>query len=218
MDCLEQSTLMQIKQQCQVPLFPIGPLHKLASKSISSSLIEEDRSCISWLDKQTPHSVIYVSSVGSIASLSEKEVAEIAWGLANSNQPFLWVIRPGSIRGSDWIELLPRGFQNAVGDRGCVVKWVPQKEVLAHEAVGGFWSHCGWNSTLESIAEGVPLICKPCFGDQLVKSRYLSHVWRVGLEFEELKRGEIERVVRKLLLEDEGKEMRKRAMEFQGKI
>ncbi|KAL5580891.1 hypothetical protein UlMin_013333 [Ulmus minor] len=184
-DCLEHSILEQIQQQCQVPIFPIGPIHRLAPALVSStSLIKEDRSCISWLDKQPHCSVIYVSSFGSLASLGEKEVAEIAWGLANSNQPFLWVIRPGSIRGSEWIELLPQGFQDAVGQRGFIVKWVPQKEVLAHEAVGG----------------------------------YLSHAWRVGLEFEELKRGEIERVVRKLLLEDEGKEMRKRAMEFKEKF
>ncbi|KAL5580893.1 hypothetical protein UlMin_013335 [Ulmus minor] len=217
-DCLENSTLEIIKQQCQAPIFPIGPIHKLATASISCSLIKEDRSCISWLDKQLHHSVIYVSSFGSLASLGEKEVAEIAWGLANSNQPFLWVIRPGSIRGSDWIELLPRGFQNAVGDRGCVVKWVPQREVLAHEAVGGFWSHCGWNSTLESIAEGVPIICYPCFGDQLVNARYISYVWRVGLELEELERGEIERAVRKLILDNEGKEMRERAQELKEKV
>ncbi|KAL5580890.1 hypothetical protein UlMin_013332 [Ulmus minor] len=217
-ECLEQSTLQQIQQKSEVPIFPIGPIHKLVPGSISSSLIEEDRSCLSSLDKQNRHSVIYVSSMGSLASLDEKEVAEIAWGLANSNQPFLWVIRPGSIRGSDWIELLPQGFQEAVGERGCIVKWAPQMEVLAHEAVGGFWSHCGWNSTLESIAEGVPMICKPCFTDQWVNARYLSHVWKVGIELEQLERGEIERVVRRLLLEEEGKELRARAQELKGKF
>ncbi|KAL5580889.1 hypothetical protein UlMin_013331 [Ulmus minor] len=216
-DCLEHSTLEQIRKQRQVPIFDIGPIHKIAP-SISSSLIEEDRNCIAWLDKQPHNSVIYVSSSGSIASLKEKEAAEMAWGLASSNQPFLWVIRPGSIQGSNWIELLPEGFQDAVAQRGCVVKWVPQKEVLAHKAVGGFWSHCGWNSTLEGIAEGVPMICKPFNGDQWVNARYLNHVWRVGLELEELERGEIERAVRKLLLDNEGKEIRARAQEMKTKF
>ena len=216
-NCLEESVLEKIQQQCQVPIFPIGPIHMLAPP-ISSALIEEDRSCISWLDRQPRNSVIYASNFGSLASLGEEEVREIAWGLANSGQRFLWVIRPGSIRGSDWIELLPEGFHNAVGERVCIVKWVPQKDVLAHRAVGGFWSHCGWNSTLESLAAGVPMICKPCFSDQYVNARYASHVWRVGLELEKLERGEIERAIRRMILDDEGNEMRARAKEFKDKF
>ena len=98
------------------------------------------------------------------------------------------------------------------------MRWAPQKDVLAHPAVGGFWSHCGWNSTLESMAEGVPMICKPWFSDQRVNTRYVSHVWRVGIELEELERGEIERAVRTLMLDDEGKETRKRAKELKNEI
>lgn len=75
----------------------------------------------------------------------EKELTKIAWGLADSEQPFLWVILPGSVSGSDWTELLPRGFLDIVGVRGLILKWGPQKEILAHCAVGGFWTHCGWN-------------------------------------------------------------------------
>ena len=218
MKSLEESALEQIQGQSQVPIFTIGPLHMILSANISSSLIEVDRACLSWLDKQPQKSVIYVSSLGSIAALSEEELAEIAWGLANSKQPFLWVIRPGSVHGSDWIELLPKGFQDVVGDKGCIVRWAPQREVLAHPSVGGFWSHCGWNSTLESIGEGVPMICKPCFGDQRVNARYVSYVWRVGLELEELERGEIERAVRRLIWDDEGKEMRARIKELKEKF
>lgn len=95
------------------------------------------------------------------------------------------------------------------------MKWAPQKEVLAHKAVGGFWSHCGWNSTLESICQGVPVICWPCFGDQKVNARYLSTVWGIGLELEhEADRGEIERAVKRLLVDEEGKEIRRRAIEL----
>lgn len=217
MDCLEQTCLLQVQQEHKVPIFPIAPMHMIAPPT-SSSLLKEDRSCMEWLDKQSHNSVIYVS-FGSIAFLSEKEVGEIAWGLANSEQAFLWIVRPGSISGSsDWIELLPEGFRNGIGERGCIVKWAPQKEVLAHGAVGGFWSHCGWNSTLESICEGVPMICRPCFGDQRVNARYVSHEWRVGLELEEMERGEIGRAVRDLIVGNEGKEMRKKAKDLKKKV
>ncbi|KAI8573965.1 hypothetical protein RHMOL_Rhmol01G0317100 [Rhododendron molle] len=213
MELLEQRSLAQLQQHDQCPFFIIGPLHKIVP-SCSTSLLKEESSCISWLDNQAPNSVIYVS-LGSTAFMDEKALVEMAWGLANSHQPFLWVIRPGSVRGSQWIELLPEKFTEQIGDRGCIVKWAPQKEVLAHKAVGGFWSHCGWNSTLESICEGVPVICWPCFGDQKVNARYLSTVWGIGLELEhEAERGEIERAVKRLLVDKEGKEIRRRAIEL----
>ena len=144
--------------------------------------------------------------------MDKKELKEMAWGLYNSKQPFLWVIRPSSTSASSGIELLPEGFEEAVGENGCVVKWAPQKDVLSHIAVGGFWSHCGWNSTLESICEGVPMICRPGFGDQRVSARYVSHVWRIGLQLEnDLEKGEVEKAVKQLMVEKEGQEMRQRA-------
>jgi hypothetical protein len=217
-DCLEQSSLEQQQQRyCPIPIFPIGPLHKFAPVS-SSSLLNEDTSCITWLEKQPCNSVLYIS-LGSLASIDETEVAEMAWGLASSWQRFLWVVRPGSIPGSEWIESLPEDFREIVGERGCIVKWAPQKEVLAHSAVGGFWSHCGWNSTLESISEGVPMICKPCFGDQRVNARYASYVWGIGLQLEnKLERKEIERAIRRLMVDSEGEEMRHKAKNLKEKV
>ncbi|TXG74217.1 hypothetical protein EZV62_002796 [Acer yangbiense] len=220
-DCLERPSLTQLRQIYKVPILPIGPLHKLApaaSSSTTSSLIEEDKSCIAWLDKQTKNSVIYVS-LGSIASLDEKELTEMAWGLANSKQPFLWVLRPGSVHGSEAIALFSNDFKENIGERGYIVKWAPQKQVLAHKAVGGFWSHCGWNSTIESISEGVPMICRPFFGDQNIKTRYISHVWRVGIELEnDLQGEEIERAIRRLMVENEGEEMRQRAADLKQQL
>ncbi|KAF9665564.1 hypothetical protein SADUNF_Sadunf16G0136200 [Salix dunnii] len=216
MDCLEQSSLEQQQQRCPIPIFPLGPLHKFAPVS-SSSLLNEDTGCIAWLDKQPCNSVLYIS-LGSVASIDETEVVEMAWGLASSRQRFLWVVRPGSIPGSEWIEPLPEDFRELVGERGCIVKWAPQKEVLAHSAVGGFFSHCGWNSTLESISEGVPMICKPCFGDQRVNARYASYVWGIGLQLEnKLERKEIERAVRRLMVDSEGEEMRRQAKKLKEK-
>ncbi|KAF3433581.1 hypothetical protein FNV43_RR24683 [Rhamnella rubrinervis] len=149
----------------------------------------------------------------SIATLSEAEFLEVAWGLANSNQPFLWVVRPRSVHGSEWLEALPNRFLENLNGRGNIVK-----EVLAHPCVGAFWTHNGWDSTMESICEGVPMICMPCFTDQLVNARYLSHVWKVGLQLENgMERGEIEKIIRKLMVEKEGEEIRDRVTKLKEK-
>ena len=171
-------------------------------------------SCIEWLDKQPTESVLYVS-FGSLASMDAKEFLEVAWGLANSGHPFLWVVREDSVQGFDGGPDFPNGFEAAVHGRGKVIRWAPQLEVLAHPAVGGFWTHNGWNSTLESISEGVPMICRPQFADQMMNTRYVVNTWGVGLELEgELERGKIEEAVRKLMKEKEGEEMRDRAKEL----
>nr|GEX64661.1 UDP-glycosyltransferase 76H1-like [Tanacetum cinerariifolium] len=135
----------------------------------------------------------------------------MAWGLAKSNQRFLWAVRPGSVCDSNWLECLPEGFIEETKERGLIVKWAPQKDVLAHFAVGGFWSHCGWNSTLESISEGVPMLCQPFIADQGVNTRYISYVWKIGAELECLERGEIEKMIRKVIVDEEGEKMRLRA-------
>ncbi|KAF8021998.1 hypothetical protein BT93_G2203 [Corymbia citriodora subsp. variegata] len=196
--------------------FPIGPFHKCGPSS-SGSLLAEDRSCISWLDEQAPNSVVYVS-FGSIATVGESEFSEIALGLADSQQPFLWVVRPGSVGGSELLEKLPSCFLEALEERGKIVKWAPQQEVLAHRAVGAFWTHNGWNSTLESISEGVPMICMPCFSDQKVNARFVSDVWGVGVHLNNgLERRKIAEAIRKLLVEKEGEEVRERAAQFKEK-
>ncbi|XP_050160003.1 UDP-glycosyltransferase 76F1-like [Malus sylvestris] len=218
---LEGHELATIRQEYypNIPIFPIGPFHKcsLATSSSSSSLLAQDQSCISWLNTRAPKSVAYVS-FGSLAKIDQAQFLEIAWGLANSGQPFLWVVRPELVQESDWFEVLPNGFLEALNDRAHIVKWAPQKEVLAHPAVGVFWTHCGWNSTLESISEGVPMICMPCFSDQMVDARFVSDVWKVGLRLEHgIERGEVERIIRRLMVEKEGEEFKERALKLKEK-
>ncbi|KAL1220249.1 Flavonol 3-O-glucosyltransferase UGT76E12 [Cardamine amara subsp. amara] len=214
---LESSSLSCLQQQkLKIPVYPIGPRHMVATAS--TSLLEENKSCIEWLNKQNVNSVIYIS-LGSLALVDINEVMEMARGLAASNQQFLWVIRPGSIRGSEWIETLSEEFSKMVSERGYIVKWAPQKEVLAHPAVGGFWSHCGWNSTLESLGEGIPMICRPFSSDQKVNARHLECVWRIGIQVEgELEKGAVERAVKWLMEDEEGEEMRKRAVTLKEKL
>ncbi|KAK7276335.1 hypothetical protein RIF29_17474 [Crotalaria pallida] len=221
---LEPSALSYLNKEFDIPFFPIGPFHKYyptassPSSSSSSSLLAQDQSCISWLDKHKPQSVLYVS-FGSLAAITETQFLDIAWGLGNSNVPFLWVVRPGMILGSEWLEPLPRGFVENLDGRGHIVKWAPQQEVLAHSAVGAFWTHSGWNSTLESICEGVPMICMPCFTDQKVNARYVSHVWKIGVQFERgVEREEIVKMIRILMEEREGVEIRDRILSLKEKV
>ncbi|KAK1699539.1 hypothetical protein QYE76_016236 [Lolium multiflorum] len=212
---LEDASLRKISDGTDVPVYAIGPLHKI-SAGAQSSLLAQDRTCLDWLDKQEAASVLYVS-FGSLASMNEEELVETAWGLANSGMSFLWVIRPNLVQCSEKVGL-PDGFQELTRGRGMVVSWAPQQEVLGHHAVGGFWTHNGWNSTLESICEGVPMICRPHFADQMINARYVQEVWKIGFELVgKLERGKIENGVRKLLDQEEGEEMRRRASDIKNK-
>ncbi|KAF0912273.1 hypothetical protein E2562_013956 [Oryza meyeriana var. granulata] len=216
-DALEAPELAKLRRDLAVPVFDIGPLHKF-SPAAGGSLLRENRSCLEWLDVQAPESVLYVS-FGSLACMGGRELDETAWGIAGSGVPFLWVVRPGLVcgRAPDEPARLPEGFEAATRGRGVVVEWAPQEEVLRHRAVGGFWTHNGWNSTAESVCEGVPMLCRPHFGDQMGNARYVEHVWKVGFEVGdggELERGTVEAAIRRLMTGSDGAEMRTRAREL----
>ncbi|KAI3809089.1 hypothetical protein L1987_25057 [Smallanthus sonchifolius] len=210
---LEETELERVPHDFPVPRFLI-PFPRYFTAS-SSSLLDQDRTFFPWLDQQPPKSVLYVS-FGSIGQVEEKEFLEIAHGLVYSKQAFLWVIRPGFVNGSTWLESLPNEFP---GERGRVVKWAPQQEVLAHEAIGAFWTHSGWNSTLESVCEGVAMICSPFLGDQPLDARYMSDVSRVGVYLENgFQREEISSVIRRVMVDEEGKEIRERMRVLKQKL
>lgn len=128
---------------------------------------------MTWLNKKRPNSVIYVS-FGSMADLSHKQVEEIAWGLKATEKHFLWVIKEPENR-------LPFGFLNSLGGAGMVVTWCDQLEVLSHRAVGCFVTHCGWNSTLEGLSLGVPMVAVPQWSDQPMNAKFVEEVWGVGV-------------------------------------
>ncbi|KAI4302410.1 hypothetical protein MLD38_038158 [Melastoma candidum] len=212
-DDIESESLSKLREQLRIPVFPIGPFHKCFPAS-SSSLLTADGGCISWLDGKPPQSVIYIS-FGSIAAVTDEQIQEIALGLASSNCFFLWVIREG---GSGWLDQLPAEFLPVLEQRGKIVNWAPQQEVLVHPAVGAFWTHNGWNSTLESLCEGVPMICMPFFTDQTVNARYVTNVWKVGVHLEnKIERGNIEMAIKQLFKDHEGKQMRDRVTELKEK-
>ncbi|KAH7668897.1 UDP-glucuronosyl/UDP-glucosyltransferase protein [Dioscorea alata] len=159
----------------------IGPLLSKQTSPVpfARCFWAEDKTCKAWLDKQRDDSVIYVA-FGSLAMLDQIQFEELALGLELTGRPFLWVVRP-DITGKISI-CLPEGFSDRIGDRGKVVEWSPQQEVLPHPALACFMSHCGWNSTIEGLSNGVPFLCWPYFADQHQNQTYVCDVWKTGLK------------------------------------
>lgn len=204
-DTVEELALLHLNFICPC-IYKIGPLHALAKSNTLASYWKEDMSCLQWLDKQRPKSVVYVS-FGSITVMSEHDVIEFWHGLVGSGYPFLWVIRPDSVDGG----VIVNFRQNMKEELGCIVEWAPQKEVLGHESVGCFLTHSGWNSTLESIVAGVPMVCWPYLGDQMINSRFVEEVWKIGVDMKDLGgRGVVEKMVREVMEGRRSGEMRGR--------
>jgi len=205
------------------PLYTLGPLQLLGdqvtandkeTKSIGSNLWKEDPHCLEWLDSYGPNSVVYVN-FGSITVMTNDQLVEFAWGLANSDQPFLWITRPDLVTGDSAI--LPPEFLEETKGRGLIASWCNQEQVLAHPTTGGFLTHCGWNSTVESICNGMPLICWPFFAEQQTNCWYSRTKWGIGMEIDaNVKRTEVERQVRELMAGEIGKEMKRKATEWKG--
>ncbi|XP_077218787.1 7-deoxyloganetin glucosyltransferase-like [Tasmannia lanceolata] len=200
-------------------VYAIGPLtlhcHQMPEsclKSITTNLWKEEIECLAWLDKREAASVIYVN-FGSFAFITSQQLSEFAWGLANTKYPFLWIIRRDIV--NDGLAVLSEDFMKEIKGRGLLANWCPQEEVLSHPSIAWFLTHCGWNSTVESICGGVPMICCPQFGDQPINCRYTCNEWGIGVEISnEVRREEIERVVRGVMESEKGKEMRLKAMKW----
>ncbi|WCJ25599.1 UDP-Glycosyltransferase superfamily protein [Euphorbia peplus] len=139
---------------------------------------KEDPTCLKWLDQQPPNSVIYVA-FGSFTIFNQTQFEQLALALQLTNKPFLWVVRPENEVSQT--QEYPDGFE---GKNGRIVGWVPQHKVLSHPSIACFVSHCGWNSTIEGISNGVPFLCWPYFGDQFLNKGYICDIWKVGLGLE----------------------------------
>ncbi|EPS62953.1 hypothetical protein M569_11835 [Genlisea aurea] len=221
-DALEEEVIGALEEMLPPPLYTVGPLNlsldrlpDSSVKAIGSSLWKEEDECIRWLDDKEPASVLYVN-FGSITVATIEQLTEFAWGLADSGSPFLWVIRPDIVFGES--AMLPEEFHVATRERSMVSSWIPQERVLRHAAIGGFLTHSGWNSTLESISSGVPVICWPFFADQQTNCRFSCREWGVGVEIDsEVKRGEVEAVVREVMNGEKGKRMKEKAVEWKKK-
>ncbi|KAG5526031.1 hypothetical protein RHGRI_032353 [Rhododendron griersonianum] len=204
------------------PIYTLGPLHLTVNqisderlKSMHSNLWKEESECIDWLDSKRPNSVLYVN-FGSITVMTPKQLEEFAWGLANSRYDFLWIVRPDLVLGES--AMLPPEFVTETEGRGMLASWCSQEQILKHAAIAGFLTHSGWNSTVESVCGGVPMICWPFFAEQQTNCWFSCGEWGIGMEIDSnVRREEVERQVRELMEGEKGKEMKRKAVEWKEK-
>ena len=224
-DELEKVALDAMCSILPMPVYTISPLNFLTEQLVSEgdaggtlaairpNLWREDRSCLEWLQGREPRSVVYVN-YGSITTMSGQELVEFAWGLANCGYDFLWIVRNDLVKGDTAV--LPSEFQEATKGRCLLASWCEQEAVLRHEAVGAFLTHCGWNSMMEGLSAGVPMLCWPFFAEQQTNSRYACVDWCVGMEIgNDVRREVVEARLREVMGgEGVGKEMRHKAAEW----
>ncbi|XWS57357.1 hypothetical protein CRYUN_Cryun09bG0167600 [Craigia yunnanensis] len=187
----------------------------------------DEYQCQRWLDSQEPGSVIY-ACLGSLSNVIPSQSIELGLGLEASNRPFVWVMRGGDASSEVEKWILEDGFEERTKGRGLLIRgWAPQVVILSHRAIGGFLTHCGWNSTIEAITAGVPLITWPLFGDQFCNEKLVVQLLQIGVRIgveepmmwgEEAKVGvlvkkeDVKKAVERLMdVGEEGEERRKRA-------
>lgn len=233
-----QALLEQVEKGSIPAIYPVGPILELNNKSVGGSHRENEESIARWLDDQPSSSVVFLC-FGSMGCFDADQVQEIANGLERSGHRFLWSLRkPPSndkvampSQHEIFVEALPEGFLDRTAERGKIIGWAPQVSILGHQAVGGFVSHCGWNSTLESLWFGVPMATWPLYAEQqlnafeLVKELGLAveirmdyrRDWQTKKANFKVTAEEIENGVKKLMSLDEETKKKVREMSDKGR-
>lgn len=205
----------------RIEILHVGPLltdglldnpHELPAEN--PSMWQADGSCMDWLDQQRPGSVIYVSFGSWVAPIGPVKISELAHGLEATGRPFLWVLK----NDPSWRAGLPSGYLETLADRGKVVSWAPQGGVLAHEAVGCYLTHCGWNSTLEAIQHGVRLLCYPVSGDQFINSAFIVKMWEIGIRLRSTGRSDVKDYIEKILEGEDGRRLQEKMNELRERV
>ncbi|KAJ8767080.1 hypothetical protein K2173_012638 [Erythroxylum novogranatense] len=206
----------------------IGPLalchNDIESKANRGKEASIDKNkCLEWLNSKKPISVVYVC-FGSLANFESSQLLEIARALEDSKQYFIWVVKRER-SGEDTEDWLPEGYEIRNEGKGLIIRgWSPQLMILEHEAVGAFVTHCGWNSTLEAITVGVPMVTWPVAAEQFYNEKLVTEVLRIGVPVgaqkwarrvgDSIKKEAIEKAVTRTMTGQEGDEMRNRARKF----
>ncbi|RVW21027.1 Crocetin glucosyltransferase, chloroplastic [Vitis vinifera] len=202
-DALEPKALRALDKLKLIGIGPLIPSAFLDTKdptdiSFGGDLFQGSTDYIEWLNSKPKSSVIYIS-FGSLAILSKPQMEEIACGLLNSDRPFLWVIREpdkGEVKDEEML-----GCREELEQRGMIVPWCSQLEVLTHPSLGCFVTHCGWNSTLESMVCGVPVVAFPQGTDQATNAKLITDMWKTGIRVRVNEEGMVERDEIKMCLE-----------------
>ncbi|CAL5192264.1 unnamed protein product [Lathyrus oleraceus] len=202
---IEGKAIESIENQCKKKVIPVG----LLPPSLEFSEDKKDENwdtILKWLDKHEKKSVVYVE-FGTEVTLSDEEITEIAKGLESSSFPFLWIVK-----NHDWF------VENDSNKNGLIwSNWAPQLRILEHESIGGFLTHCGWSSLIESFKVGCPLIMLPFQSDQGVNARLMEEKM-VGIKVErndgKINRDSVAKALRLVMVEEEGKIYRSKAEEM----
>ncbi|KAK1391953.1 Glycosyltransferase [Heracleum sosnowskyi] len=217
---IEGKYIKYLSTLCGKKVVPVGPL---VQEPAADNIENESLEIIKWLDKKEKASTVFVS-FGTEYFLSDEDFEAIAQGLLQSEVNFIWSVRfPLGENISLVDKLQPLGFYEKVGDRGMVVEgWVPQAKILGHSSIGGFVSHCGWNSVLESMKFGVPIIAMPMHIDQPINARLVEEVG-AGIEVlrsqdKKFQAGNVASVIRRVVVTECGKFVRTKVKELSYKI
>lgn len=182
---LEPAYVQEYRKTIGEKIWCIGPVSlcnkdtlDMAERGKKGSI--DETQCLKWLDSWPPRTVIY-ACFGSLNRLTPPQLVELGLGLEVSNKPFIWVIRGEYRREETEKWLLEEGFEERVKGRGLLIRgWAPQLLILSHPAIGGFITHCGWNSTLEGICGGIPMITWPLFEKQFYNEKFIVQVLEIN--------------------------------------
>lgn len=209
-----------LRKLYQIPVYTIGPAIPLLSEPISRATNDQEPEYLKWLHTQPKSSVLYISQ-GSFLSASNAQLDELVAGVYDSGVRFFWVTRDSASRYEKRDCEFDRSSSRSMN---MIVPWCDQLRVLSHSSVGGFLSHCGWNSTKEAVYAGLPILSFPIFWDQPTNAKTIVDDWKIGRRL--LKRNDDESLVTRReiagilktfmdLETEESKEMRRRAKELQ---
>ncbi|PQQ08353.1 hypothetical protein Pyn_16477 [Prunus yedoensis var. nudiflora] len=194
--------------------------NKTEIRGMEASLDEHE--CLNWLNTKKINSVVYIC-FGSLTNFSDHQLLEISLGLEAYGQEFIWVVKKEKKEKEEW---LPEGFEQRIEGKGLIIRgWAPQVLILEHQAIGGFVTHCGWNSIPEGVSSGVPMITWPVSAEQFYNEKLVTEILRIGVAVgsekwaslvdvkkeASVKRDAIEKAVAQVMVGDEAEEMRSRA-------
>ncbi|KAM2045118.1 hypothetical protein ACFX1T_009357 [Malus domestica] len=207
---LESESLSALQEK--QPTYAIGPvLSNKPTKGMVATNLMSEFDCTQWLHTK-PHGSVLFISFGSYGQVTKNDFEEIAHGLLLSKVSFIWVLRPDTTS-YDETCIMPVGFEDETKDRGLMVPWCSQIEVLLHPAIGGFLTHCGWNSILESMRCGVPMLCFPLWTDQITNRKLVVDDWGIGLNLCDtvklVTRAEVGEKINRLMCGDSGDGLQK---------